>query len=87
MHFRASLEEVTEGCPAVVLVYDLSVSTRYMLPIAEHLALDLQVYSPDLRGFDLRDKPRHALTSRELADALADWMDAIELARPSSAIR
>jgi pimeloyl-ACP methyl ester carboxylesterase len=69
MHFRASPEELPERRPAVVLARGLGGSSRYMLPIAEHLALDLQVYAPDLPGFGLSDKPGHALTIRELADA------------------
>ena len=52
-----------------------------MLPIAEHLARDFRVYAPDLPGFGLSDKPDHVLTLRELADALAAWMDAVGLSR------
>jgi pimeloyl-ACP methyl ester carboxylesterase len=81
MHYRASLEEVPGDRPAIVLVHGLGVSSRYMLPIAEHLARDFQVYAPDLPGFGLSDKPEHALTIRELADALAGWIDAIGLRR------
>src|SRR3712207_9324005 len=74
-HARVSLEPVPQDCPAVVLVHGLGVSNRYMLPIAEHLARDFRVYAPDLPGFGLSDKPDHVLTLRELADALAAWID------------
>ncbi len=81
MHALVSAEPVPSGRPAVVLVHGLGVSSRYMIPIAEHLALDFPVYAPDLPGFGRSDKPPHALTIRELADALAAWMDAVELPR------
>jgi pimeloyl-ACP methyl ester carboxylesterase len=81
MHALVSAEPVPSDRPAVVLVHGLGVSSRYMIPIAEHLALDFPVYAPDLPGFGRSDKPPHALTIRELADALAAWVDAAELSR------
>src|SRR4051794_17150643 len=65
----------------VVLVHGLGVSSRYMVPIARHLAPDLQVFAPDLPGFGWSDKPGHVLTIRQLADALAAWMSAAGLRR------
>jgi 2-hydroxy-6-oxonona-2,4-dienedioate hydrolase len=81
IHYRASVNIVPPDHPAVVLVHGLGVSSRYMLPIAEHLALDFQVLAPDLPGFGLSDKPAHVLTLRELADALALWMEAVAIPR------
>jgi len=81
MHARVSVEPVPPGHIPVVLVHGLGMSSRHMLPIAEWLALDFPVYAPDLPGFGRSDKPRHALTIRELADALAAWMNAIGLKR------
>ncbi len=52
-----------------------------MIPLAEHLAPHLRVYAPDLPGFGMSDKPRQALTVRELADALAAWMHELRLER------
>ena len=81
IHYRASQNIVPSDQLAVVLVHGLGVSSRYMLPIAEHLALDYPVFAPDLPGFGLSDKPAHVLTLRELADALAHWMEAVALTR------
>nr|WP_301549808.1 alpha/beta hydrolase [Methylorubrum thiocyanatum] len=65
----------------VILVHGLGMSSRYMIPLAEHLAPHLRVYAPDLPGFGLSDKPPQALTVRQLADALAAWMHKVGLTR------
>jgi len=62
----------------VVLVHGLGMSSRYMMPLARHLASEFRVYAPDLPGFGLSDKPAHALTVPELADALSAFLDAVE---------
>ncbi len=81
MHALVSAQPRSTDRPAVVLAHGLGVSSRYMFPIAEHLALDLPVYAPDLPGLGRSDKPPRTLTIRQLADALAAWMDAVELRR------
>jgi pimeloyl-ACP methyl ester carboxylesterase len=48
-------------------------SSRYMLPLAEHLAPQMRVYALDLPGSGRSDRPRDPLSVRELADLLADW--------------
>jgi pimeloyl-ACP methyl ester carboxylesterase len=60
----------------VVLVHGLVISSRYMEPLAEVLSRDFTVLAPDLPGFGESDKPRHALTVPELADALHLWLRA-----------
>ncbi|WP_458437565.1 alpha/beta fold hydrolase [Methylorubrum extorquens] len=65
----------------MILVHGLGMSSRYMIPLAEHLASRLRVYAPDLPGFGLSDKPPQALTVRQLADALAAWMHKVGLTR------
>ncbi|WP_286158983.1 alpha/beta hydrolase [Methylobacterium sp. Leaf456] len=65
----------------VILVHGLGMSSRYMIPLAGHLAPHLRVYAPDLPGFGLSDKPSRALTVRQLADALAAWMHKVGLQR------
>jgi len=50
-----------------------------MVPTAVRLAPYYHVYLPDLPGFGKSAKPSHILTVPELADALADWMQAMEL--------
>lgn len=81
MHARVSADRAPDDCPPVILVHGLGMSSRYMIPLAQHLAPHLRVYAPDLPGFGLSDKPRQALTVRELADALAAWMHEIGLDR------
>jgi pimeloyl-ACP methyl ester carboxylesterase len=45
------------------------------------LAPAFRVWAPDLPGFGDSDRPRRALDLAELADALAGWMDAVDLPR------
>jgi 2-hydroxy-6-oxonona-2,4-dienedioate hydrolase len=59
---------------AVVLVHGLGMSSRYMIPLARHLASSFWVCAPDLPGFGLSSKPRHVLSVAELADALAAFL-------------
>ena len=79
MHYRVSVEPVPDGRPVVILVHGLSVSSRYMIPTAEHLAPHYRVYAPDLPGFGKSDKPAHVLNIAGLANALAAWMRAVGL--------
>jgi 2-hydroxy-6-oxonona-2,4-dienedioate hydrolase len=81
MHYRASVDRTPADAPVVVLVHGMGVSSRYMVPTAERLAPHCRAYAPDLPGFGKGYKPRRALTLRELADALVDWMDAVGLER------
>ena len=81
LHARVSVDSVPDDRLPVILVHGLGMSSRYMIPLAEHLAPHLRVYAPDLPGFGLSDKPPRALTVRQLADALAAWMQALGLER------
>lgn len=81
MHARVSAHPFPDDRLPVILVHGLGMSSRYMIPLAEHLAPHRRVYAPDLPGFGLSDKPRQALTVRELADALAAWMHGTGLDR------
>jgi 2-hydroxy-6-oxonona-2,4-dienedioate hydrolase len=71
------------GPRQIVLVHGLGVSSRYMRPAAERLARSVGVSAPDLPGFGRSAKPGHALDVHELADALARWMDANRVERPT----
>ena len=73
MHALASTNLPRWQETPVVLVHGLGVSRRYMVPIARHLAPDLQVFAPDLPGFGWSDKPGHALTIRQLRVLRAEW--------------
>lgn len=46
---------------------------------AERLESSRSVYVPDLPGFGESDKPTSALHIAEMADALAEWMSAVEI--------
>jgi 2-hydroxy-6-oxonona-2,4-dienedioate hydrolase len=81
LHALASADVAGSDRAPVVLVHGLGVSSRYMRPIARHLAPDFEVYAPDLPGFGRSDKPRRVLSIGELADALAAWMDVAGLPR------
>ncbi len=76
LHALASVDPVPAGRAPVVLVHGLGVSSRYMRPLARHLATDFRVHAPDLPGFGRSDKPRRVLSIPELADRLAAWMEA-----------
>ncbi len=54
-------------------------SSRYMMPLARHLASEFRVYAPDLPGFGLSEKPGRVLDVRGLSDALAAWMQTVGL--------
>ncbi|WP_424931881.1 alpha/beta fold hydrolase [Amaricoccus macauensis] len=75
----------SDACPpekgVVVLVHGLGMSSRYMIPLARHLASNFWVCAPDLPGFGLSSKPRHVLTVRELADALAALLSVMGIQR------
>jgi pimeloyl-ACP methyl ester carboxylesterase len=68
------------GSP-IVLVHGLGVSSRYMVPLAVHLARIRRVYALDLPGFGLTPGPPGALDIPALAEALAAWMTAAGLHR------
>lgn len=65
MHFKASIDQVPAERLPVVLVHGLMASSRYMAPIARHLAQDFQVFAPDLPGFGKSDKPHRVLDFTE----------------------
>ncbi len=80
LHGRRSIDPVPSDRVPVVCVHGLSVSSRYMVPIAERLAPYHRVYAPDFPGFGKSDKPHHLYTIRDLADVLCRWMDRIGIA-------
>ena len=78
VHARVSATQQV-GRPAVVLVHGLAVSHRYLMPTAQLLAADHNVYVVDLPGFGLSGDPGPALDVTEHATALAGWLDANRL--------
>lgn len=82
-HARVALRDAPPHAPAVVLVHGIGVSSRYMTPTLWHLAPFCRAYAPDLPGFGLTTRPKHALELDALADALAMWMQAAGVGRAS----
>jgi len=69
--------------PPVVLLHGYGVSGTYMLPLARELADSYRVLVPELPGQG-KSEPRPGLRSvRELAGALAAWLEAAELEQPA----
>jgi 2-hydroxy-6-oxonona-2,4-dienedioate hydrolase len=68
--------------PVFVLVHGLLISSRYMMPTAERLAIDYPVLVPDLLGFGQSSDPPYVPMLAELADTLVQWLNAINLRRP-----
>jgi pimeloyl-ACP methyl ester carboxylesterase len=71
------------GAPAIVLVHGVGVSSRYMVPTMSELADQARVYAPDLPGFGRSEGPRAALDIPGLADAVASWLAAAGIVRPT----
>lgn len=80
IHTRCSAAPVAGRLP-IVLVHGLSVSSRYMVPVARRLAFEYPVFAPDLPGFGKSEHPKRVLSIPELAGALASWMDAFGIGR------
>lgn len=67
------------GAPTVLLVHGLVISRRYMVPIAQQLAALCRVYALDLPGYGESEKPPRVPSLRESADAVAVFMDALDI--------
>lgn len=63
----------------IVLIHGLVIASRYMLPTARALVPLCSVYAVDLPGYGWSAKPRHPLSIAQLADALAEWMQALSI--------
>jgi 2-hydroxy-6-oxonona-2,4-dienedioate hydrolase len=79
VYARAGPRHPEPDAAKVVLVHGMVVSSRYMVPTAERLAPLCEVYAPDLPGYGRSVKPAKTLSLPELADALAEWMQAAGL--------
>ncbi len=78
MFARVCNDAGTERLP-FVLVHGLSMSSRYLVPIARRLARNYRVYAPDLPGYGRSQHPPQTLDIEGLARALKDWMDFMSL--------
>jgi 2-hydroxy-6-oxonona-2,4-dienedioate hydrolase len=81
VHARAALRAPVPAPTVVVLVHGLVIASAYMVPTAERLAPFCHVYVPDLPGYGKSYKPPITLTLPRLADALAEWLDALAIAK------
>ena len=81
MHYRVSAQKLPADAQTIVMVHGLATSNTYMLPTAYELVSSYHIYIPDLPGFGKSTKPAQALDVSQLADALAQWMQAIGLER------
>lgn len=79
MHARVGGRQDAES-PPVVLLHGLSISSRYMMPLAREVARWSLVHAVDLPGFGLSGNPPAILGIPELTDATAAWIDANDLA-------
>jgi len=83
VHAYRSVGVSAPGTPTVVLVHGVAVSSRYLVPLAEHLAPRARIYLPDLPGYGRSDRPpERDLDVPELADALLTWIERVGLERP-----
>jgi pimeloyl-ACP methyl ester carboxylesterase len=81
LHYRVPRYQLPQDHLAIVMVHGLVVSSRYMLPTAEQLAISYRVYIPDLPGFGKSEQPDHFQNLDEMADILAAWMQCVGLSR------
>ncbi len=77
--FARAAQAPPPGAPTVILVPGLVVASGYMVPTLERLASDFRVFAVDLPGYGRSSGLRHALDTHELADALAQWMDSMQI--------
>lgn len=81
IHYRVSSNTLPIDAPSIVMVHGLATSNTYMLPTASELVSSYHIYIPDLPGFGKSTKPPHAMNVSQMADVLAQWMQAIGLDR------
>ncbi len=67
--------------PPIVHIHGFGISGRYMLPTATRLAADYPVHVPDLPGHGKSESPARLLGIAGLADALAGYLDAVDVSR------
>ncbi len=65
----------------IVMVHGLAMSNRYLKPCVKALATQRRVVAPQLAGAGRRTRPSRPFTTPELADGLAEWMDAVGMGR------
>lgn len=79
--FSRVCEPEAAAGPPIVHVHGFAISGRYLEPTAVRLADRYPTYVPDLPGHGYSEKPRTPLGIRELADALAGYLDSVDVPR------
>ncbi len=80
LHSRSGGAAAHGGVP-FVFVHGLVISSLYMIPLAECLAVRHAVHALDLPGFGRSAGPREILSLSRLADSIIDWMSEAGLSR------
>lgn len=78
---RYGVRAARPGQLPVVLVHGWGISSAYFIPLAERLAVDFEVYVPDLPGHGRSSRGARALDVPGQAMALLDWMEAAGIER------
>jgi pimeloyl-ACP methyl ester carboxylesterase len=81
LFYRVATEAAPPGAIPIVYIHGFGISGRYLVPTAERLAPFYPAYVPDLPGYGRSHKPERTLTIPELAEALASFLDAVEVER------
>ncbi|MDQ3234608.1 MAG: alpha/beta hydrolase [Pseudobdellovibrionaceae bacterium] len=69
----------TTSRPPAILLAGVGLSGRFMIPLANRLAEEVQVYIPDYPGCGWSDKPADPPNVSELTDIMCKWMDALHI--------
>lgn len=77
IHYMTNKDLAPAKEDVIIFVHGLTVSHRYMCPVAREMADSYRVYIPDLPGFGKSAKPTQALDLDEQVDALIAWMNVI----------
>ncbi len=78
IHSRSSA--YASGAP-FVLIHGLVISSLYMIPLGEYLAVDHQVHAIDLPGSGRSDANLDLLSIPRLANAVVQWLAAAKVGR------
>jgi 2-hydroxy-6-oxonona-2,4-dienedioate hydrolase len=68
--------------PDLLMVQGMMVSRHYLMPTAERLVSDFNIYIPDLPGQGKSAKISRALNITETADFLCELLDILDLKKP-----
>ncbi len=78
LHSRSSDSVAGDNLP-FVLIHGLVISSLYMIPLAECIALEHPVHALDLPGFGRSESPSQVLTIPQIADWIIAWMSAMDI--------